>query len=444
MCQMESQQIKIDFNPTIKQDQAWNILHDNETNVLYYGGAASGGKTYLACAWLIINCLQYPGSRWFIGRDKLNTILKSTINTFRDICKSWDLIEGEAWKLNTINGTIKFYNGSEVYLLDLHHNPADENFDRLGSMEFTGGFLEEVAEVSRKGYEIIGSRIRYKLKDFNLIPKMLIVSNPTKNWVYTDFYVPWKNNNLRRSKKFLQALPTDNPHTSEHYLNSLKNLNEVDKQRLLFGNFDYDDDDRALCQFNKLLDCFSNTFVEGGNAYIVADLAMQGRDKFIVSVWDGLRVHFEIIKPKAKGKEIEWDLRDVAEKYHIPRSNIIVDSDGMGNYLESYMEGIVEFHGGNSADNTEEFKNLKSECAFKLAELINSNQLYVDCTDEVKNVLLEELGQLKRDNLDKDEMKKHIIKKEEMKDNIGRSPDFLDCLIMRMLPEIKPQPGLSF
>ena len=41
---------------------------------------------------------------------------------------------------------------------------------------------------------------------------------------------------------FIPALPTDNPYLTEEYLNELKSeKNEVIKQRLYYGNFDYDD-----------------------------------------------------------------------------------------------------------------------------------------------------------------------------------------------------------
>ena len=449
-----NQGIEIEFSPLPKQHLAWGYLQDSETNILYYGGAAGGGKTHLACCWLIINCLQYKGSRWFIGRDKLKSIYLSTLNTFIDIANSWGLKKDDAWTINMKDGIISFFNGSEIVLLDLHHNPTDPNFDRLGSMEFSGGFLEEVAEVARKGYEIIYSRIRYKLDEFGIIPKLLIVSNPTKNWVYTDFYQPYKTNTLPKHKKFIPALATDNTHLSPHYIESLKNLNEIDKQRLLYGNFDYDDDDRALCTFDKIHDCLTNDFIPGGNKYLVADLAMQGRDNFIVTLWDGFRCSFEVIKNQSTGKEIQEDIERIANKHQIPRSNVLVDSDGLGGYLSSYMQGIKEFRGGATANNTQEYKNLKSECAFKLAEVINSGSLYIETGDKslkVKNVpkllsqtVIEELGQLKRDNIDKDEMKKHIIKKEEMKENIGHSPDVLDCLIMRMFFEVKPKVVFAF
>jgi len=462
-----SNQIIINFNPTYKQDKAWKILNNNKTNILYYGGAAGGGKTYLACAWLIISCLQYKGSRWFIGRDKLKSITLSTLATFIDICNDWGLKKDEAYNINQQMGVIKFFNGSEIYLMDMHHNPTDPNFDRLGSIEFTGGFLEEVAEVARKGYEIIFSRCRYRLKEFGLIPKVLIVSNPTKNWVYTEFYRPYKEGILEDWKAFIPALATDNPHLSEEYIKSLAKLNEIDKQRLLYGNFDYDDDEAVLCDYDSICDCFSNNFVEKGAKYISSDLAMKGRDLFVVSTWDGLRCKIPLIKNKSDPREIEHDVKSQAEQNSTPRSHIVTDSDGLGSYLPDYIQGIVGFRNGSSQIDVVEnrndmdrkkprrpFKNLKSQCAFKLAEMINQKKLFIDVPEDkqvviggrprfIREVIKEELGQLKRANIDKDEQPLQIISKDEMKENLGRSPDFLDTLIMRMYFEVKPKQKLG-
>jgi hypothetical protein len=40
---------------------------------------------------------------------------------------------------------------------------------------------------------------------------MLGTCNPAKNWVYAQFYLKDKKS-LDNDKKFIQALPTDNPH----------------------------------------------------------------------------------------------------------------------------------------------------------------------------------------------------------------------------------------
>ena len=111
-----------------------------------------------------------------------------------------------------------------------------------------------------------------------------------------------------------------------------------------------------------------------------------------------------------------------------------------GQYLDSYLEGIKTFHGGAPApDNT--YFNLKSQCAFKLAEVINAGLLYIDCPEELQSTIAEELEAcLVARDVDADTSKKRIIDKREMKAVLGRSPDYFDPLMMRMYYEIVPQP----
>ena len=67
-----------------------------------------------------------------------------------------------------------------------------------------------------------------------------------------------------------------------------------------------------------------------------------------------------------------------------------------------------------------------------LAEIVNANQMYIDCEDgETKDMIVEELEQVKQFNMDKDG-KKRIIPKDKVKELIGRSPDYSDLLMMRM------------
>jgi hypothetical protein len=44
---IESSKVVIDFNPTPKQDEAWLILHDNTTNILFYGGSAGAWEKFI-------------------------------------------------------------------------------------------------------------------------------------------------------------------------------------------------------------------------------------------------------------------------------------------------------------------------------------------------------------------------------------------------------------
>jgi phage terminase large subunit len=149
-----------------------------------------------------------------------------------------------------------------------------------------------------------------------------------------------------------------------------------------------------------------------------------------------LIVRIDIDKEKSGGKEIETDLKNLMERQSVPRSKTVVDSDGLGSYLESYLNGIKEFHGGAKANDEKEFANLKSECGYKLAEVVNKRQIKVICTQAQKQRIIEEMAVLKSKDVDADESKKRIISKDEMKTLLGRSPDYLDMLLMGMLFEV--------
>ena len=368
--------------------------------------------------------------------------------TFFEVCKSWGLKANQHYKYNSMEGRITFFNTSEIFLKDLAFYPSDPEFDRLGSTEYTAAFLDEASQIVAKAKNIIMSRLRYKLIEFDLIPKLLIATNPTKNFAYYQFYKPYRDNNLPEYRKFISALVHENPYISKYYIENLKKLDKVSKERLLFGNWEYDDDPAKLMNYDAITDIFTNTFVSPGKKYITADLAMQGRDKFIIAVWSGMRCEIigvdkrtgnlvkDLIKEKAEGKEIEEDLKRIAEAKKVPRSQVIPDSGGMGSYLKSYMEGIRPFDGARKSF-SKEFRNLRSECYFKLAEFVNKKEIYIECDDPViKELIIEDLEQIKRDSVDRDDQKKRIIPKEIIKEMLGRSPDFADVLMMRMYPEV--------
>lgn len=180
--------VEIDLDLTKRQAEAWVKLTDKNTHEILYGGGAGGGKSFLGCVWLIINCFTYPGSRWLMGRAVLKALKESTLKTFLEVSSQWKL-QGK-YRYNSVEGYIKFENGSEIVLKDLAYYPSDPHYDSLGSTEFTGAFLDEASQIPEKAKNIVMSRIRYKLDDFGIIPKMLICSNPAKNWMYEQFFKP--------------------------------------------------------------------------------------------------------------------------------------------------------------------------------------------------------------------------------------------------------------
>jgi hypothetical protein len=368
-----------------------------------------------------------------MGRSKLKSLKETTLNTFFEQTTALGI--ASQFNYNAQAGVIYWNNGSEILLKDLYAYPADPNFDSLGSLEITGAFIDECNQITYKAWQIVKSRIRYKIKEFNITPKMLGTCNPAKNWVYANFYLKQKNGTIESDKRFIQALPKDNPHLPASYLESLLTLDENSKQRLYFGNWEYDNDPAKLIDFEKIQNVFSNSFVEGGEMYISADIARFGSDKMVICVWSGFRVVELYTMNKSSITEIAQIIRDFAFKYKIPMANVIADEDGVGGGVVDILgcKGFVNNSKPMLVDNQiVQYQNLKSQCYFKLAEVIQADQMYINCNDgAVIDEITKELEQVKRDKIDSDG-KLTIVSKETVKQYIGRSPDYSDALMMRM------------
>lgn len=418
---------------TIKQTIALDYLEDNLTKEVIFGGGAGGAKSVLGCYWLAKMCLRYPGTRWVMGRAVLKTLRETTLNSFFWVMSQQGLKTGEHYRYNGQSNIISFPNGSEILLKDLYTYPSDPNFDELGSLEITGAFVDECNQIDKKAWNILKSRIRYRLDEYELTPKILGTCNPAKNWVYSDFFKPKQQGNLPKDKQFIQALLSDNPFISKHYRDNLLSLDKVSKMRLLFGDWTYDDDPAALMSIDRINDIFTNTFVEGGEKFITADVARFGSDRAVIMVWDGFRVVKIVAFDKSSITQLAEVVRELSHTYHVPLSNIIADADGVGGGLVDVL-GCVEFV-NNSRPLEEEgsvvqYQNLKSQCYFHIARKINNNEIFI-CETEYKDEIIQELEQVKRHNVDKDG-KLSILPKDKVKELLGRSPDFADALMMRM------------
>src|SRR5690606_23018049 len=214
---------------TIKQTRALDALESPDINEVIFGGGAGGAKSVLGCYWLAKCCLKFPGTRWVMGRAVLKTLKGSTLNSFFWVMGHQGLKSGEHFRFNAQSNVIHFPNGSEILLKDLYSYPSDPNFDELGSLEITGAFVDECNQIDKKAWNILKSRIRYRLDEYGLMPKILGTCNPAKNWVYSDFFQPKQREELPADKQFIQALLSDNPFISKHYKDNLLSLDKISK-----------------------------------------------------------------------------------------------------------------------------------------------------------------------------------------------------------------------
>jgi len=417
-----------------KQSDAVYFLKDKTTKEILYGGAAGGGKTALGCLWLIEQCQTYPGSRWLMGRSKLKALRETTLNTFFELSSMLKL--QNQFNYNSQNSTINFTNGSQILLKDLFLYPSDPNFDSLGSLEITGAFIDECNQIVHKAWQIVLSRCRYKLKEFDLTPKILGTCNPAKNWTYKEFYNPNKNNTLPNNRKFIQALPTDNDNLPQSYLDSLLSLDKVSKERLYFGNWEYDDDPSALIDIDSITDYFNPNHIErNGKMYMTIDVARKGKDTTVFRVWDDWLCVYRFQIDKSDLTVVVDKGLQLQKKYNIPLSHIIADEDGVGGGVVDFFK-CKGFVNGSSPLNGENFNNLKSQCGFKMAQKIVDRECGEICDNvAVINIVMEEMEQVKQKDIDKDG-KIALVSKDIVKQMIGRSPDEWDSIMMRYYFEL--------
>jgi hypothetical protein len=435
-----NKRLKPKFTP--KQKECFKYLLDNSTKEILFGGAAGGGKSWLGVSYLITMCLTYPKTRYLMGRSKLDALKKTTLNTFFEVCTAWNLKAIEDYTFNGSSNIITFYNGSEIILKDLFLYPSDRNFDSLGSLEITGAFIDEANQITEKAKNVVASRLRYKLDENNLIPKLLMTCNPAKNWVYTSYYRPAQEKKLKPYRKFIQSLVTDNEYISKHYENQLFELDELTKQRLLFGNWEYDATQDSLIDYNSIVSLFETKGIDG-DKYITCDVARFGSDKTVIMLWQGL--HLKYIKTLLKSaiNDVVEDIKRLQQENQVPLRNVIVDEDGVGGGVKDYLrcQGFVN---NARALKNENYQNLKTQCYYTLAKKINEGQLGISCSNiNTKNEIIEELEQVRTKDADKDN-KLQILSKDTIKSIIGRSPDYADALAMRMYYEIDSNYGRYF
>jgi hypothetical protein len=428
-----ARQIEYNFKPLTRQSEALKFLSvDSDVETILYGGAAGGGKTMLGCMWQILRRLKYPGTRSLIGRAKLDTLKKTTMATFFQVANEIGLKAGEDFIYNQQSHIIKFSNGSEIILADLFLYPSDPMMTDLGGLEVTDVFIDEATEITEKAYSIVSSRIRYKLNEFGLKPKILLTCNPSKGWIYNQFYLPYKNQNLPEHRAFVQALPGDNIHLPDSYVTSLTRLPEADRKRLLEGDWEFDNSSDRLYMYDELMRCFREP-MNVGEGYITADIARLGKDRTVLCVWRGLSCIDIVVLRQKRQDEVKAEIQRLMNQHGIRLSNVLADADGVGGGLVDSLR-CREFMNGSKAVRGTQYMNLKADCYFRLGELIDKNEITLPI--KWQEDIVKELELIRRVDPDK-EGKLRVTSKDTISQRTGGiSPDIADAIMMRAFFEL--------
>ena len=147
----------------------------------------------------------------------------------------------------------------------------------------------------------------------------------------------------------------------------------------------------------------------------------------------------------------KW-LIELERKYQVRRSNVVIDDDGIGGGVTALLRGCYCFINGSlpivtttiktNGSTLENYSNLKTQCTYLLLQAAERGEVGITCDDPVvKQWIIEELEQIRRDKIDSDARIK-LVGKDIIKERLGRSPDFSDTLMMRMGLTLKKSPGI--
>lgn len=268
-----------------------------------------------------------------------------------------------------------------------------------------------------------------------------------------------ENPNLRRLEKIASEdsdyeafhfTTADNPHIPREEIEKARK--EVDHQSYRQEyEAEYVDSVGSLFKYEAIVDVFSNTITKQNEKYLIVDIADDGSDKTKFSFWEGLEEYRRESFERLNTENIIAKIREYAQDQRIPYSQIAVDAIGVGAGVasSSLLDGIIGFKSSyapiktdidiirlpnvsytNDAKMVSDFKNLRSQCVFTLADLVNNHKIASRVTGEHKESIIEELPNYQ--DVSTGDGKRMATSKEDVKNVIGRSPDDSDTWIMRM------------
>jgi len=239
------------------------------------------------------------------------------------------------------------------------------------------------------------------------------------------------------------------------YLGNLLAQDKETQASLLHGNWKVVLSDDDLYDYASFLGMFNNLFeVNREGRFITADIALKGSDKLMIGAWYGFELVDLMIIDKSNGKQVIAAIAGMANLHKVQNKDIAFDNDGVGQFVDGFIEGALEFNNGGTPypnpDNPlkdrkgnilpENYQNLKTQCYYRSGDnVLNgryrisehvANMMY-DNKMTVRQRFMYERKAIKKAKKDMDG-KLRIIGKDEMKTKLnGQSPDLMDMFMMR-------------
>lgn len=221
------------FNPFPKQIEFLEAIFSDKYDVILYGGAIRGGKTFAGLGAILLLSKMYPSSKWAVVRDSLQTLKRTTIPSFQKICP-----QSFIKSYNQDTQVVTLTNNSQIIFFS-ENFADDKELNRWKGLEVNGFLLEEVNELQLKSfYKSIERAGTHIIQAKQPKPKVIATCNPANNWVKELFYDRNKNATLPDRWLYIPSKITDNPFIPKEYLESLKSMPRFEYEVFVNGNWE--------------------------------------------------------------------------------------------------------------------------------------------------------------------------------------------------------------
>lgn len=407
-----------------KQNSVAEAIKSRKKKVIVLAGALGTSKTFGACVLLISLAKQYPGSVIGVGRKNTTEMKRGTLMSFHEAAQKMNVTD---FKENRQDMFWQFENGSKIMFFEIDRS-HDREFSKIKSMNLTCAFIDEADAVQKDGYLATYGRVG-RANENGAPDFMMLACNPNEAWIKEDFYD--RRDTLDADVEFIEFEMTDS-FLDKSYYDKFQSAPNNWKQRYLYNNWNYGDDDNSLFKYASL-DRSHVSVLEEGTMYAGLDVARFGKDRSVGALWQGKQlVDIKIFKDKEEkvnNIELAKMFKEYCRSNNVGYENSCVDAVGNGSGVVDYLheQGFhtKEFLAGGKALGN--YNNRRSEVTHLLAQAFDKGEakLFDSCPY---------LAELKKEfTMQSYDIKDRVLvveSKDKIKDRLGMSPDIGDAVMM--------------
>ena len=441
---VNQQKIRIDLHQ--RQTQAMDLLAMPNVDELLYGGAKGGGKSVLGCVWSYAEAkriikkfnlkpTKYPIPLGFLGRKQSVDFNDTTLETWKKMIPASNYIIRSQDKEIVIENTVKLcYGGFD----------RSETVNKFNSAEFGFYFVDQAEELTLDDMSLLRGSLRLKINGRDLDYKGLLSANPRQCWLKDDFILQ-----KHPGRRFVQALPADNPHLAAGYVNRLTDAFKHRPELLeayLYGSWDSVEGADQLISEKNIRAAMLLRFYPPVITFISCDPARMGDDETVIYVWNNTTPIAQKIYGKLTSDRLQNLLHVLALEHKA--THVVIEEDGLGGPIVDHQRKIsagkyqvIGITSGSGADDSDKYYNKRAEVYCDVSERFARGEISLDIDwmpDGDRQALI---SQLCTPTYDFRGSKILIEAKASIKKKINRSPDRADAFVLGeyIYPQLRRQ-----